>query len=584
MNEIGYGTKPLADKVGATCFPARAKLGRGSARRCLVAAALLAIAMTLIGCFESKVVTSKVNPVSAGTTKDMNGVFYALPRTVVKADVPVNRTNKQPGALSVYTPCFFPGESYVVRKGSEFAVDGEKIRFDTVFIPDTEEVYMIKTKGGKFETRNLEMTLTESGVLVKASAEVTNDTIDIVTGSIKTGAGLLAQALPILLSEAVSDELDQEQQKCRLLSVEKWVEELELGAAGILQTDASGDPVSIDETKLSAEKRIPDLLKDKRKFKSGYEEAKEIVGQIKDFFDRRTSILAEQPSGTAQVATVNADSIRIVLDELDKTVKELKQKYFFGSEATITWNASFRLNPGPGKMAIDLFTLSKEHGVCNIHVNQGTGTRLDPKFKIKKRCKGGAVTCKPSQMEEVQCVGQKVRLEMALGEDGEGGPGGDLLANKIRNAGLRQDGKRGFYYRIPGRAIAFVKQEQKEGPAQELARAPLSIAQFGEVVSLPASTGGRRTKYTLELFESSGGLKNFVMGSSALIQQKNIDDLAGAASTLIEAKGERNKAKAPADELQQLERQRKILEERKKIRDLENELSGDGTSEEEPTP
>src|SRR6266511_553809 len=58
-------------------------------------------------------------------------------------------------------------------------------------------------------------------------------------------------------------------------------------------------------------------------------------------------------------------------------------------------------------------------------------------------------------------------------------------------------------------------------------------------------------------------------------QQKNIDDLAGAASTLIEAKGERNKAKAPADELQQLERQRKILEEKKKIRDLEKDLDED---------
>ena len=149
MNEISYGTKPLVNKVNAARFPARAEVGSGSARRCLVAAALLAIAITAVGCFESKVVTSKVNPVSAGgATKDMNGVFYALPRTAVKADVPVNRTNKQPCALSVYTPCFFPGENYVVRKESEFAVDGERIRFDTIFIPDTEEVYMIKTKGG----------------------------------------------------------------------------------------------------------------------------------------------------------------------------------------------------------------------------------------------------------------------------------------------------------------------------------------------------------------------------------------------------------------------------------------------------
>jgi hypothetical protein len=36
----------------------------------------------------------------------------------------------------------------------------------------------------------------------------------------------------------------------------------------------------------------------------------------------------------------------------------------------------------------------------------------------------------------------------------------------------------------------------------------------------------------------------------------------------------RKKAKQPKDELEQLERQRKILEEKKKIRDLEKDLKG----------
>lgn len=573
MREISYGTKPLAAGIRSA---GHAACGL-AALRFLAAAAVLAAALTTAGCFESKVITSKVNPVSTGSSsKDMNGVFYALPRTVVKADVPVNRKNKQPGAFSVYTPCFFPGESYVVRKGSEFAVDADKIRFDTMFIPDTEEVYMIKTKGGKFETRNLEMTLTESGVLVKASAEVSNDTIDIVTGTVKTGAGLLAKALPVFLSQGTDANLDPEQEKCRMRSVADWVEDLDLVGSGIVTYNADGNPVSINEGMLAADKRFPEALRDKSVFKDGYSKAKQVFDQIGEFSDRRTSILGAQPSDVPQVATSNADSIKLVLEELDKTVESMKKNYFFGDEATLTWNASFRLNPSnPGKMSVDLFKLSKEHGVCQVLVNQGAGTRLDPRFLIKKRCKYGAATCQPTQMEPVTCNGQLVRLDMALGEDGEGGAGGALLANRIRSAGLTQSGNRGFYYRIPGRAVAFIKQAQQEGSERELARAPLSIAQFGEVVSLPASTGGRRTKYTLELFESSGGLKNFVMGSSSLIQQKNIDDLAGAASTLIEAKGERNKAKAPPDELQQLERQRKILEEKKKIRDLENDLNGD---------
>jgi hypothetical protein len=572
MREINYRTKPLADGDRDGESAARGR----TALRSLAAITVLTTALAAVGCFESKVITSKVNPVSPGSSssKDMNGVFYALPRTVVKADVPVNRTNKQPGALSVYTPCFFPGESYGVKKGSEFAIDTNNIKFDTMFIPDTEEVYMIKTKGGKFETKNLELTLTESGVLVKASAEVTNDKIDIVTGTVKTGAGLLAKALPVFLSEATGD-LTDEQKQCRVRSVADWVEELDLIASGIVQYDADGKPISINEGMLTADKRFPETLRNKLVFKDGYDQAQKIFNQINQLSLRRTNILSTQPSNTAQVATVNADSIKLVLEEVDKSIEALKKNYFFGSEATLTWNASFRLNPSnPSKLSIDLFKLSKEYGVCQVLVNQGSSTRLDPRFLIKKRCRDGASTCQPTQMEPVACNGQLVRLDMALGEDGEGGTGGTLLANKIKSAGLTQNGNRGFYYRVPGRAVAFIKQAQTEGPEKELARAPLSIAQFGEVVSLPASTGGRRTKYTLELFESSGGLKNFVMGSSSLIQQKNIDDLAGAASTLIEAKGERNKAKAPPDELQQLERQRKILEEKKKIRELENELDG----------
>lgn len=581
-NDRRLHTRETAGSSGAVQI--QVATGRRSLRAGALLIAVFSFGLITAGCFESKVVTSKVTTAGAGNSQDMNGVFYALPRTVVKADVPVFRINQQPGALAIYTPCFFPGEDFVVRKQSKFKVDADSIKFDTMFIPDTDEIYMIKTKGGMFETRNLELALTESGVLVKASADVSNDTIDIVTGTLKTGAGLAAKAIPIFLSSAVdSEQLDSEQQKCRSIAVDTWVEELELAGAGII--DASGN---ISEVKLAAVPQIPETLKNLRKFKDGYEKAKDIVDQINEIDTRRTTILAEQPSATPAVSTVHADSIRVVLDELDKTIKDLKDNYFLGDQSKLTWNASFRLNPNVdtsnpanNKLSIDLLTLSKDYGVCEIYVNQGV--RLDPRFRIRKVCPNGAGTCKPSELQTVPCVGEKVRLDMALGEDGEGGPGGSLFADNVKNAHLNPSGNRGFYYRIPGRAIAFIRQTH-EGSDLELGRAPLSIAQFGEVVSLPASTGGRKTKYTLELYEASGGLKNFAMGSSALIQQKNIDDLAGTASTLIDAKGERKKAKAPADELQQLERQRKILEERKKIRDLEKDLEEKGSDNNESNP
>lgn len=583
MNPIDHDYQ--TDNLCQTSPVSKYQVRLPSSLRTLVGVLLLLTVLITSACFEGKVVTTKVSPADAGKGKEMNGIFYALPRTIVKVDVPVVRTSKQPATFSVFTPCFFPNENYVAKKETGFAIDSEKVRFETLFIPDTNEVYMIKTRGNMFETRNLEVSLTESGVLLKTSAEVTNDTIDIVTGTIKTAAGLVAKGLPVFLSD--TGELTNDEENCRTLLVENWIEDSKLTSSSVVGTDAVGQNIQVNDLfvvdagvrktasdKLALVANLPKVIRDKADFKGGYGAAKQIADRIEELEARRLAIVSEDPYPSPGL---RADTLRIALDEMTKKITELKENNFLGSESKLTWNASFRFNPDPANLERSLFTLSKEYGVCSINVNQGI--RPDPRFKIGKTCPGGAATCKPSQMVAVACNGDIVKVTTAPGENGEGGAGGDLLANRVRTAQLRQGGERGFYYRIPGRAIALLFHG-----ASEIGRAPVSIAQFGEVVSLPASTGGRKTKYALELYEASGGLKNFSMGSSALIQQKNIDDVAGATSTLIEAKGERNKAKAPADELQQLEKQRKILEERKKIRELEKELGEGGTPDDEPTP
>lgn len=499
-------------------------------RTALLLLSLLAAMLPAAGCFESKVITSKVNPPSnPGQSGKMNGVFYALPRTVIKADVPVVKTVKKKGEFVQFTPCFFPDEEFIAANETKFGIKADDVKFDTTFVPDSGEVYMIKTTGGMFETRNLELALTESGVFVKGSADVTNETIDLVTGSIKTGVGLLAKA----------------------------------SSFGFL---SPGNPDTSAQTRLTeAQQQCQTVLNvpiDPANFKKAFD----LYTRIVELQTKRSSILEL----TLAPATIPADTLKLTLTELDAAIKQLKDSGFFGTEEKLTWNASFRVNPqdppaGSPYYTRPLMKLSETKGVCAILVNQGV--RVDGRFKAKE-CREGV---------------REIRMKVALGEDGEGGPNaGGLMADKIRAAQLKQTGDRGFYYRVPGRAIAILVQDgETEAAAEvELGRAPLSIAQYGQVVSLPASTGGRKTKYTLELFESSGGLKNFVMGSSALIQQKNVTDLTDAIGTGIEAKGERNKAKAPADELQQLERQRKILEEKKKIRDLEGELNAESDSEE----
>jgi hypothetical protein len=231
---------------------------------------------------------------------------------------------------------------------------------------------------------------------------------------------------------------------------------------------------------------------------------------------------------------------------------------------------AFRLDPqttaDPPK---SLFSFSETNGVCLPLLAANQGVKVDPDFSSSAACMNPKL----------------VRLVVRGGDNGEGdgGPAGNTMAGVIQAAALKQNGKRGFYYRVPGRGVASLEMVAG-GTTEELGRDTLSIAQFGNTVSLPASTGGRRTKYTIDLFEASGGLKNFIMGSDALVKQQNVKDLTDSASTIFQAAGEkkeeRRKANLPPDELSELERKRKILEEKKKIQELEKALGTQGTGPE----
>jgi hypothetical protein len=72
---------------------------------------------------------------------------------------------------------------------------------------------------------------------------------------------------------------------------------------------------------------------------------------------------------------------------------------------------------------------------------------------------------------------------------------------------------------------------------------------LGTIKSLPQSSGGRETKYVVSL-DAAGGLKNFQLGKTALVDKAVIDELAKTSQTLLDAN----------DELKRLERRKQILE------------------------
>lgn len=110
------------------------------------------------------------------------------------------------------------------------------------------------------------------------------------------------------------------------------------------------------------------------------------------------------------------------------------------------------------------------------------------------------------------------------------------IAQTINNAQLKQDGKRGFPYRVPALTLARLTDDGKEK-----GRGEVRVAQFGPVQTLPAGLGGRRSAYTITYYDASGAIKTFNMSADALIQKQNVTDLTDAATTLRDAEAARLK-------------------------------------------
>src|ERR1044072_4379472 len=87
----------------------------------------LAFALLSSACFDSETVVTKVKPAEVGGTNGkMNGGFYALPRTVVTASVPLVRKNFFRGKFQQYAGVFFPDDEL----NSDFAAgETHKMKF-----------------------------------------------------------------------------------------------------------------------------------------------------------------------------------------------------------------------------------------------------------------------------------------------------------------------------------------------------------------------------------------------------------------------------------------------------------------------
>ena len=156
---------------------------------------LLFAVMGSSACFKSKNVVSKVPPAN-GKLVTLNGVPYALPRTVVHVQVPFKRKDASPGRFEPFAPCFFPSDiaaDRVRKKAKSFAI--QPATFTSRGEPDPDEHYIAKIKGGYFENKTMFLEFNGDGVITKGDASSENVAVDIAINAAKTAVSLIAKGI-----------------------------------------------------------------------------------------------------------------------------------------------------------------------------------------------------------------------------------------------------------------------------------------------------------------------------------------------------------------------------------------------------
>ncbi len=296
-----------------------------------------------------------------------------------------------------------------------------------------------------------------------------------------------------------------------------------------------------------------------------FEKAKEVAENIRDLQKKRFELFS------ATNITVSVDILQLQLKELDTAINKLAKQYFIGTEKETVWTGDFDFIPHasrtvggkrqPPVREASLLALSEAHGACSLDTNEpGPPSGFNSKL------------CDDKEFQKTTII----KVQVLPGRRSHSTPI-PQTADVIRSADLTQKGKRGFYYRVPAEALAKIISVEGNKEGEVIMRQPVTVAQYGVTVSLPASSGGRKTNYSLELSEVTGAMKNFSLGSEKLIQESMFDSVGGAVNSLIEGKKAEDAASETAtqnanDELSKLMRRRQILEEQVKIRAAEETL------------
>jgi hypothetical protein len=227
-----------------------------------------------------------------------------------------------------------------------------------------------------------------------------------------------------------------------------------------------------------------------------------------------------------------AETFKAMLAEYDRQEREILS-LFLGSEESTIWTGRYTLLPLALPFRERLLRLSPVNGVSDA----AYGALVPPQF-LNRSPAGDEV----DMMIEIDTLKGQMATVVA-----DAAPGSSQADH-------------GFYYRVPAQG-RFVVKKEKGGVADALYASPVFLSQFGATLSLPRDVGsvGSRIDFSLH---PSGALRKIDVSGSGTPGSSSMEKLGTAAADLASTIQEHT------DELNILKREREILEESKKIREL----------------
>jgi hypothetical protein len=425
-------------------------------------------------------------------------------------------------------------------------------------VADPNYVETISAKSGFFIDSTQSLELTQGGTISGIETEVTNHTVDFVLSLVKaaggifsrlvTGANAKAQAKRSASSSVTNDDIKKFEDEFLL---ENKPESAAPAANQRLAANFRMLTPCRQSQYAAAWKYKDDIF---REAVSALHLAKRSVLELSDRRDKYNSVLTNGSGAGVQAA----------LDAAMKQYTDQITADWLGQKQTLSWTPSYQVIPAhldtglksaPDALKKDTPLVLFQMADCGVDLSNAGR-------KPTKNPPAGNLRCAPVKPGQNPPEYKEVALTLSEVEFGLG----SVAREKFD---IYKPGEDGLPFIIPGSGKVKLSNTgiQLEDPTVE-------IAQWGRATRLPGGlvdkdSGGVKVIY----YEATGALKSIKVVSKAKVTAGTVDTVASAVTGALDAKltadaKKKEKAETDADELGKLQRQRQILEERKKIRDL----------------